>query len=178
MRKTLLGIMILALLITFSENAFAQTLKVGVVDMEMIAEKMPEAKEAQEKLREITKKYQDTLMQMQKELEDRFAQYQKQKTMMKPEEQQKEEAELQQMNMQVLQYREQKLGQGGELIKLNQQYLEPVRKKISDAIEKVAKDEKINLVFDTTSTALLYFDDKFDITFLVLDRIKRGGGEK
>lgn len=177
MRKTLLGLLIFALFVSVSNTSFAQPkqMKIGVVDMEVIAEKMPEAKAAQEKMQEETKKFQDTLLAMQKDLEERFQKYQKQKGMMKPDEQQKEEAELTQMNARVLQYREQKVGQGGELIKMQNQFLEPVRLKIRKAIEEVAKEEKISYVFDTTSSALLYFDEQSDITFIVLDRIKRGG---
>ncbi len=155
-------------------NANAQAVKVGVVNMETIAQQMPEAKQAQKDLQDMTKKYQDTLMQMQSSLEEKFQQYQKQKGMMTPEQQQKEEAALQQENMQILQYRESIFGQTGLLIQKNNALLEPIREKIRLAIEKVSKKEKITLVFDTSSTSLLYFDEKFDITFRVLDEIKRG----
>lgn len=172
--KKFYAVIIAMVFLGFSINASAQAIKVGVVNMETIAEQLPEAKQAQEKLMDLTKKYQDTLMKMQKALEDKFQQYQKQKGMMTPEQQQSEEATLQQQNMEILQYRETIFGQTGLLIKKNNEFLEPIRDKIRKAIEMVSKNEKISLVFDTTSSSLLYFDDKFDITFRVLDEIKRG----
>lgn len=44
------------------------------------------------------------------------------------------------------------------------------------AIEEVAKEEKLNFVFDKVEDAalLLYAEAKFDYTFKVLDRLKRG----
>jgi Skp family chaperone for outer membrane proteins len=55
-----------------------------------------------------------------------------------------------------------------------EKYLDPIRSKVRAAIQKVSKEEKISLVLDKTSTAILYFDDKFDLTYKVLDTIKRG----
>ena len=46
---------------------------------------------------------------------------------------------------------------------------------IQKAIEELAKDEKIGFVFDKAGgLGLIYAEDKNDITFKVLDRIKRG----
>ena len=41
-------------------------------------------------------------------------------------------------------------------------------------IEKVAKAEKMSFVFAEEKAILYYFDEKFDITYRVLDEIKRG----
>jgi len=48
--------------------------------------------------------------------------------------------------------------------------------KVLAAIEEVAKEEKLNFVFDKIEDAalLLYAESKFDYTFKVLDRLKRG----
>ena len=136
-------------------------LKIGVVDIEVI-------------LKEIGTKWQDTLLTMKKDFDDKVATYQKQKSLKTPAQQQQEEESLQQLQMQLMQYQEAKFGQQGELAVMREQYLDPIRAKVKTAIDKVSKDEKISLVFDKSSSALLYFDDKFDLTYKVLDIIKRG----
>jgi len=115
---------------------------------------------------------------MQKELEERYQKYQKQKGMMKDEEKQKEEESLNSLNSQILKYREDKFGQtNGEIIKLRNDYLEPIRSKIRTAIDAIAKEEKMNFVFDKGSPYLLYAEEKYDITYRVLDNLKRGGAK-
>jgi outer membrane protein len=173
MKKLLLLTLFVVLTVSFTTNVFSQ-LKVGIVDTETIIKEMPEAKEADLKLKELGKSYQDTLMSMQQDLQSKLEQYQKQKGMMPAEKQQEEEMALQALNQHMMQYNEEKFGQMGELAVLRDQYLAPIREKISKAIDKVAKSESINLVFDETSPSLLYAEDKFDITFRVLDEIKRG----
>ncbi len=176
MLKNVMKTLIL-ILITFSVNfAFAQTqvLKIGVVDIEVIVREMPEAIEANNKLAAMSKNYQDTLLNMQKELEDRLQKYQKQKAMMPLEQQQKEEEALNALNGQLFQYREQISGPRGYLAQIQEQLLDPIRKKVRSAIEKVAKEEKMNFVLDKAGTTLLYSEGRFDITYRVLDLLKRG----
>ena len=50
--------------------------------------------------------------------------------------------------------------------------IQPIREKVRAAIEKVAKDEKLSAVME--NSVLIYFDSKLDITYKVLDNIRRG----
>ena len=179
MRKIFFGAIAVLLTFVFSQQLFSQAkpLKVGVVNLKEIIDGMPQAQQADKELKELTKKYQDTLMQMQTDLEEQIAAYQKQKGMMTPEKQQEEEQRLQAIQMEFYQYREEIFGQQGKLARLNLDYLEPIREKINIAIEQIAKEENISLVLDIDSSAVLFAEDKFDITYRVLDLIKRGGGE-
>ena len=111
---------------------------------------------------------------MKKEFDDKIQKYQKQKSLMSADQQSKEEESLQMMQNQLIQYQDQKFGQNGELNQTREKFLDPIREKVRTAIQKVAKEESISLVLDKTSNALLYFDDKFDLTYKVLDVIKRG----
>jgi Skp family chaperone for outer membrane proteins len=152
----------------------AAPLKIGIVDIEVILKEMPEAVDADKKLKEIGLKWQDSLLAMKKSFDDKVAQYQKQKSLKNADQQQKEEEMLQNLQTQLMQYQETKFGQTGELNATREKYLDPIRSKVRAAIQKVSKEEKISLVLDKTSTAILYFDDKFDLTYKVLDTIKRG----
>lgn len=178
MRRIILGMMILFGFIFLSFNTYSQkALKIGYVEVETIAKEWSVAKDADSKLIDLTKKYQDTLLLMQKELEEKLQNYQKQKAMMPADQQQKEEDALNALNQQALKYQQEKFGQNGELVKLRNEYLEPIRDKIKEAIQTIAKEENMSYVFDGGSAAVLYAEEKFDITFKVLDRLKRGGGE-
>lgn len=161
----------------FSISAvFAQqkSFYVGIVDVETIAKEIPEAVEADKKIKEIGQKMQDTLLTFQQDFEAQYKQYEKQKAMMPADQQQKQEESLRNMQMQMMQYREEKFGTKGELARISEKMLEPIREKVRKAIEVIAKEEKMNLVLDKGSASILYAEDKLDITYRVLDKLKRG----
>lgn len=152
----------------------AQSMRIGLVNTETVIKEMPEAIEATKKIEEMGLKVRDTLQMMQKEFESRIEQYQKQQAMMSAEARQKEEQSLQGLRQRFLQYQEEKLGATGELARMREGFLTPIRAKVSDAINAVAKEEKLNLVLDKVAGIVLFSEDKADITFKVLDRLKRG----
>ncbi|MBX3042669.1 MAG: OmpH family outer membrane protein [Candidatus Kapabacteria bacterium] len=162
------------LMLTVSENSYSQAgNKLGVVDVESVLKELPDAIDADRLIKDKGQKWQDTLLKMRSDLTAKIEQYQKQKSMMPQDKQQVEEESLQNQNMIMMQYQEEKFGQQGELNKFREELLEPIRNKIRKAIEKVAKEEKIMLVVD--KMAAIYSDQSIDITFRVIDSIKRGG---
>lgn len=86
----------------------------------------------------------------------------------------KEEESLGALRQRFLQYQEEKLGQTGEIARMREELLAPIRLKVSEAISAVAKEEKLNLVLDKMGGSILYSEDKADVTYKVLDRMKRG----
>ncbi len=148
--------------------------KIGIVDLETIAQSLDKAKQAEKDLQVLAQRYQDTLVNMQRELEEAVAAYQKQKTMMPSDQQMKAEQELQAQQMGLQQYYQERLGQQGLLFQKRAAVLEPIRNEILEAIEKVAKKEKVTVVLDKNGPSVLYSQTKDDITFKVLDLMQRG----
>jgi outer membrane protein len=151
----------------------AQTQKIGYVDTEVILKQLPEAQDADKKLKEIATKFQDTLVAMQKDLTEKIEQYKKQESMMTPDAKKKEEDMLKAIQQSMMQYQEEKFGNTGEIRRLQESFLTPIRDRILLTIKEVSKDEKFNFILDKVNPALLYADDKFDLTFKVLDKIRR-----
>lgn len=154
--------------------ASAQTAKIGVVNAEVILKELPEALAASKTIEESGLKIRDTLQIMQKEFETRIESYRKQEAMMTAEGKRKEEEALNALRTRFLQYQEEKLGNTGEVARMREGLLQPIRQKVNEAIAAVAKEEKITLVLDKVAGLVLYNDDKMDITYKVLDRMKRG----
>ena len=108
---------------------------------------------------------------MQKEFETRIADYQKQEALMSAEAKKKEEESLNALRMRFLQYQETKTA---EVQQMRESFLRPIREKVQKAIADVAKEEKLTMVLDKAVGVVLYSEDSADITFKVLDRMKRG----
>ncbi len=156
-----------------TRTANAQALKLGYVDTETILKQLPDALEADRKLKDVASKYQDTLKKFEDDLKSRYEAYKKQEAMMTADAKKKEEDALKGIQQVYMQYQEEKFGQTGEVARMRETFMTPIREKILTTIKEVSKEEKISFVFDKTNPGLLYAEEKADITFKVLDKIKR-----
>jgi len=155
----------------------AQSLKIGYIDSEVILSQYPPAIKAQSDLDALVAKWRSQLDSMMADYQQELATVQKQFQNMPPEKQQEIQQKMAQKEMQINQFQQQKFGQpNGEIYQKNQEILEPIKQKIREAIKEVAKQEKMAFVFDSNQSipVLLYGDEKYDITFKVLDYLKRG----
>jgi outer membrane protein len=104
-----------------------------------------------------------------------LADYQKQANTMPEEKKLEAQKSLIAQEQAIIDFRRQKFGQNGDIYQMQEQIFDPVKKKIYGAIEQVAKAEGMQFVFDKSGDIiLLYADSAFDVTFQVLDRLKRG----
>jgi outer membrane protein len=180
MKKIIMGVLVFCLAFGLTSNAYSQknSMKIGIVDVEMIVKAMPEAAEADANLKTLTQQYRDSLLAIQKSYVDKAQQFDKQKAMMTPAQQQTEQEALKNLEMSYAKFQEDKFGNTGEIVQLREKFLEPIRGKVKTAIAGVAKEENMNFVLDKNSPNLLFAEDEYDVTFKVLDRIKRGTPKK
>jgi outer membrane protein len=168
---------VLAFLIALPFITNAQATKIGIVDFQTVIMQMPEIQSADQMLKDVGNKYQDSVIKLRKDLQEKIQQYQKQKAMMAQDAQQKTEEQLQGQQEMMIRYQQE---EEQKIQKMRQELLEPLKAKAQKAIQEVAKAEKLSIVIDKSPSnpTVLYSDDKLDITFTVIDRIKRGGDNK
>jgi outer membrane protein len=166
----------IVLLVLFAVVAQAQTQKIGYVNSTKIFQEYPAALDAQKKIDAIGRPFQDSLEAMQKDLQSRYEDYQKKEGMMNDATKKTEQQKLVEMERRANEYRQEKFGQDGELAHQTEKIINPIREKIKSAIGVVAKEEKYSFVFDKTEQiqVLLYGDPNQDITYKVIDKLKRG----
>ena len=169
---------IVALVAVSTTLLSAQTgsLKVGFVDSDVIFQQYPEAQAIQKKLDATVKSWRDSIDLMTQEYQTKLDEYQKKQALATEQYKQQTEQELLGLRQRILDFQNDKFGQGGELARQQDKLLGPVKEKIIKAIEEVAKEEGFNFVLDRNDQFLivLYGDSRFDLTFKVLDRLKRG----
>jgi outer membrane protein len=173
-KKTLIPAIVF--LVLFGAAAQAQTQKIGYVNSTKIFQEYPAALDAQKKIDAIGRPLQDSLEAMQRDLQARYEDYQKKEAMMNDASKKAKQQELVDLERQANQYRAEKFGQDGQLARETEKIINPIREKIKTAISAVAKEEKYSFVFDKTEQiqVLLYGDPNHDITFKVIDKLKRG----
>ncbi len=164
-------------LIILSSVSFSQTqLKLGYIDSEVILTQFSEAIKAQGDLDALTNKYSAQLDSMTLAYQQAIADYQKQAETMTDAKKTEFQQKIVMMEQNLVDFRRAKFTQGtGEIFKKQEELFAPIKVKIYAAIEKVAKEENMQFVFDKSGDIiLLYADSAFDITFKVLDRLRRG----
>jgi outer membrane protein len=170
---------LLILLILFLGTGLIQaqtTQKIGYVDSQVILTQWSEAIKAQGDLDAITKKWSDQLDSMTQAYQQSANDYQKQVNTMPEDKKLTAQQKLVQMEQDIMNFRKDKFAQGtGEIYKKNDEIFAPIKDKIYAAIGKVAKEEGMNFIFDKSGDIiLLYADSAFDVTYKVLDKLKRG----
>jgi outer membrane protein len=150
--------------------------KLGYVDSQIILTQLPEAIKAQGDLDALTSRWSNQLDSMTVSYQESLADYQKQANTMTEERRLSAQQELIAKEQAIMDFRRQKFGQQtGEIYQRQEEIFNPVKDKIYKAIEEVAKSEGMQFVFDKSGDILLlYADQAFDITYKVLDKLKRG----
>ena len=124
----------------------------------------------------MVSKWRKDLDSMQTDYQKFLADNQKQAETMKKEELQKVQTKLAEKEQKYTQYNQAKFAQpNGELYQKQEQLLNPVKEKIYKAIDEISKDLGMQFVFDKALEGVLVkADSEFDITYKVLDYLKRG----
>ena len=170
-------IFIAALVLLVASIGTAQTVKIAYVNSETILRELPEAQQVKKELEATIKGWQDELERMGKELQDGLEDYQKKQALLDPKIKADKEKSLQDLQQKAREYQYQKFDQReGEAVKLREKKFAPIQERVMKNIEKVAKEDGFNYVFDKleAATNLLYADSKFDLTYKVIDQLKRG----
>lgn len=174
MKKTILTLLAVAACVSFVS---AQTpAKLGYIDSQVILTQLPEAIKAQGDLDALTQAWSNQLDSMTMAYQQGVADYQKQAQTMPDDKKLAAQQELIKKEQAIVEFRREKFGQGtGEIFAKQEEIFNPVKEKIYKAIEDVAKEEGMQFVFDKSGDIiLLYADSSFDITYKVLDKLKRG----
>jgi outer membrane protein len=150
-----------------SVTTFAQ--KFASVDSEYILGNMPEYKQAQRELDDLS-------VQWQKEVESKFQivdklykAFQAESVLLPDELKTKKENEIIAAEKQAKELQKQRFGNDGDLAKKRSELVKPIQDKIYNAIEKIASEKNYAIIFDKSSGAsILYVDSKTDVSDLIL----------
>lgn len=177
MKKTLVIILFLFMAVSVAnaqENNGQLKQKTGFIDSQIILAALPEAIKAQGELEAAAKMWQARIDTMYSEYMKAIEDYKKKEGTMNQDKKLEAQQKIVGMEQEIQLFRQQKFSQGGDYYKKQEELLAPIKERIMLTIEEVAKDEHMTFVFDKTGEVfLLYADPDYDITYKVLDRMKK-----
>jgi outer membrane protein len=148
--------------------AVSAQLKVGFVNSEVILVKYEGAKEAADKLNKEVAKWEQEASKRQNELKALKDKIDKQSLLLSAERKKELEDSMQQKYTQYQQFLQDKFGQKGEAYSKNEELSKPIVEKVNRIIEKIAKEESFDFIFDARNGGLVYAMPKYDLTERVL----------
>ncbi len=164
---------ILSLLFIFSSSLIAQ-LKIGYVDSDTIMDNLPDVQDAREKLDALIRDWQNEIRTMENEYKKKKDDLDKRNLIMTDQTRTEAQKELTELENKISTFRDKKFGANGELFQKQDELMKPVQNKVFNTIQAIAEEENLDFVFDRSGDImLLYAKPEFDITPMVIERMKR-----
>lgn len=165
MKKIVLSIAILCMSLG---SIYAQ--KYAYIDSEYIMDNIPEYKDAQTEIDNLSKQWQKEIEQKFKEIDNLYKAFQAESVLLPEDVKKKRENEIIASEKEAKDLQKKKFGKDGDLFKKRQDLVKPIQDKVYNAIEKRAQEKNYIFVFDKAgSLTIMYADSKYDISDEILD---------
>ncbi|MCI0698263.1 OmpH family outer membrane protein [candidate division KSB1 bacterium] len=165
---------LLAVVILGNANPVAAQLKLGYIDSQKILEKYKEAQDAQKQLQDLNRRWEEEAKNMQQELQTKLEELESQALLLSDERKKEKETELQNLNIRLNQFQQEKWGNQGEVFTKRAELMQPVINKINDVIKKIGTDDKYDYIFDVVNGNILHVSaSQPDLTEKVLEELNK-----
>lgn len=161
--KKSFGILLFLLACGFGAQVQAQ--KLGYVDTKFILEQMEDYQSVQTEINALSQKWQKELEEMYAAIEKMYDDYRAEEVLLTEDVRKQRQEDIFEQERKAKEYKKQKFGYDGELYKVQDDKVKPIQDKVFEAVETVAKERKLDLIFDKSANAgLLYTNAAFDRT--------------
>ena len=158
MKKILFTLSACLLIATLS---FAQ--RYAVIDSKYILEKLPEYKEAQQKLDQFSKMWQQEIDKKSAELDRMYKDYDAEQVMLSDELKKKREDEIYNSEKELRDLQRTRFGYEGDIFKKRQELIKPIQDKVYNAIQKLAVAKLYDFILDKSEgITVIFADPKLD----------------
>jgi len=154
---------------------FVSAQKFGYFDSDFVMSKMPEYSKAQGEIDQLSDAWQKEIEEMQSKVDELYRTYQAEQVLLTEEMKQEKLAEINKKETELKDYQKKVFGFGGLFFLKKQELIKPLQDKIFDAVEKVAKANRLAFVFDKAAElVIVYTDPRHDYTDFILEELGLG----
>ncbi len=163
--------MAFAMLLIFSASS-ASAQKFAFVDTDYILKNIPEYTDAQAQIDDLSKEWQAEIETKFAEVEQMYKDYQSEAVLLPEEMKRKKEDEIIQAEKAAKNLQRKYFGSEGDLFKKREELIKPIQDRIFTAIEELAADRNLGIVFDKAgAVTMLYANIKYDMSDDILDEL-------
>ena len=152
---------------------FAQ--RFGYIDTDFVLNKMPEYAKAQEEINQLSEAWEKEIQGMARGIEAMYSDLQAEQVLLTDDMKKERTAAIQKKEAEMKEYQKKVFGFGGLFFLKKQELIKPIQDKVWDAVDKVAKQNNLAIVFDKAGElVMIYTDPRYDYTDFVLDELGLG----
>ena len=146
-------------------GASVQAQKLGYVDTKFILAQMEDYQSVQAEIDGLSQKWQKELEEMYAVIEKMYDDYRAEEVLLTDDIKKQRQEDIFEQERKAKEYKKQKFGYDGELYKVQDEKVKPIQDRVFEAVENVAKERKLDLIFDKSANAgLLFTNAAFDRT--------------
>jgi outer membrane protein len=140
-----------------------------------VLNKMPEYGKAQDEINQLSEAWEKEIQDMAKKVEAMYSDLQAEQVLLTDEMKRDRTAAIQKKEADLKEYQKKVFGFGGLFFLKKQELIKPIQDKVWDAVDKVAKQNNLAIVFDKAGElVMIYTDPRYDYTDFVLDELGLG----
>jgi outer membrane protein len=164
--------MFLIAFIVIAASVTASAQRYAIIDTKYILDKMPEYKDADKRLAQISEQWQKEIDDKQGQLNQMYRNYEAEQYMLSDDLKKKREDQLFNLEKEVRELQKKRFGFEGDLFKERQKLVKPVQDKVYNAIQKMAVNRGYDFVLDKSEgITVIFADPKLDKSEEVLKEL-------
>jgi outer membrane protein len=157
----------------------AHAQKIGYADSRYIMEKLPAYSAAQQEVNRLSAAWQKEIEQKRKDIDQLNRDYKLSEPLLRDEQKKKRLDEIAKKEAEAREFQQKTFGFEGTVFKKRQELMKPVYDQVFAAIEKVAKQKQLAIIFDKSGdVTMLYTNPTHDYTEYVLEELGIKSPEK
>ena len=149
--------------------------KFGYVDTDFVLSKMPEYKEAQAEIDQLSLGWQEEIQEMSRNIKGMYNELQAEEVLLTADMKQERLDDIAIKEKELKEYQKKIFGFEGLFFLKKKELIKPVQDQIFDAVERVCKEQRLAIMFDKAGDlVMIYTDPRHDYTDYVLDELGLG----
>ena len=140
-----------------------QAQRYAIIDTRLILDKLPDYKNAQKKLDQISEQWQREIDARQAALDKMYKDFDAEQVMLSDELKKKREDELFVRDREVREMHRRYFGPDGELFKKRQEFVKPIQDRVYNAVQRLASQRGYDFILDKSEgITVIFADPKLD----------------
>lgn len=150
----------------------AKAQKFALVDMEYVLSNIPKYEMANERLNQLSQRWQKEVENISREAENLFKDYQSEMVYLTDELKAERQAAIVAKEKEAVELRNKYFGPEGELAKQRNTMMAEIQEEVYNAVKKVAEERGYQCIFDRASSSdIIFASPRIDISNEVLDKL-------
>jgi outer membrane protein len=163
---------LLGILMIFGIAFASSAQKYGFIDSEYILNKLPEYKDAKERLDKLAERWTKEIEERYEVIKIKKNNFLREEDLLPTDEKKKREEEIATLESEAMQMQKTRFGVNGDYFQKRQELIKPIQDKIYEAMQTIASKRNYSFIFDKANQSnLIFADSKFDLSNEVLKEL-------